>query len=80
MVIESQKTRNIEGELSPCVTFVSGYPHREVFEPDEDGLKESNSNFSFLTKFDNTTNYLSFLEVGVLNNLGWEFKLERHHN
>ena len=44
MVIESQKTSNIvEAELTPCVTFVAGYPHRKVFEPDEDGLKEDNS-------------------------------------
>ena len=83
MVIESQKTRNIfEAELSPCVTFVAGHPHREIFEPDEDGLREDNSDFKFklLLEFDNTTNYLSFLEVGVLNNLGWELKLEKYHN
>ena len=48
MVIESQKTRNIsKANLSPCVTFVAGHPHREVCEPDEDGLKEDNSDFNF---------------------------------
>jgi hypothetical protein len=48
VVIESQKTRNIfELELSPCVTFVAGHPHRVVFEPDEDGLKKDNSNYNF---------------------------------
>lgn len=48
VVIENQKTRNIfEAELSPCVTFVAGHPHRVVFEPDEDSLKEDNAKLKF---------------------------------
>ena len=80
VVIECQKTRGIfEAELGPCVTFVAGHPHREVFKPDEDGLRGDNSdlNFILLLEFDITRIYLSFLEVGVLNNLRWEVKLER---
>jgi hypothetical protein len=84
VMIESQKTKIsfLEAELSPCVTFVAGHPHREVFEPDEDGLREDNLEFNFklLLEFDKTANYLPFLEVAVLNNLGWELKLEKYHN
>ena len=41
MVIESQETSMFikKTDLIPCVTFVGRYPHREVFEADEDGLK-----------------------------------------
>ena len=47
VMIESQKTRNIfEAELSPCITFVTGHPHREILEPDEDGLREDKSDFT----------------------------------
>lgn len=80
MVIESQKTSSIfEAELSPRVAFIAGHPHREVFEPDEYGLRKDNSEFNLklLLELDNATNYLSFLEIGVLNNMGWELKLEK---
>lgn len=78
MVVKSHKTRSFfEGELSPCIAFVTGHPHREVFQPDEDGLISYSSKFAFL-KFENATIYLSFFEVGILNDLGWELKLEKH--
>lgn len=42
VVIESQKTSNIfEAELCPSITFVAGHPHREIFEPDKDGLRKT---------------------------------------